>query len=158
MADRRLPRSGRPEGGRGLSAALRQEARADRPAFSTALHERVCAAVAETPRRAVVRGAPRWPWPSGAGLVGGMATVVAAALLMVGAMWWPVTRPRSPAAATVADTDVPGIERFPTPGEIGEGVLAEVRDLAEAAVGVPGFADLAAFDANAFTWADDAGQ
>jgi len=57
-----------------------------------------------------------------------------------------------------AVADVPGIERLPTPGEIGEGVLAEVTTLAAAAVGLPEFTGLAMLDPAAFAPADDAGQ
>lgn len=155
MADRRCGDGPRPEDGRNLGTRLRREARARRPPFSSTLHERVCAAVAAAPpgRLAVARcGRPRV-----AGAAGGLAAVAAAAALVVG--WWrPDAEPRLAAVDAPPVTAVPGIERLPTPGEIGADVMAEVTSLAAAAVGVPSLDDLAAFDPGAFAAADESGR
>lgn len=146
---------------RSLSARLRREARGSRPAFSPALHGRVVAAVAAP---AVARAASDPPVavvvpPRRHGRAAGvliMAACVAIALVVAGV--------RSQSRSLEGGVDVagvvggPGIERLPTPGEIGEGVLAEVTTFAVAAVGVPAWNDLAAFDPASFVPGDDASR
>lgn len=128
----------------GLVAALRREARAERPEFSATLHERVLAAT----QRA--RPAPAMPPPAmrRAALLGCLATATLGAAIMFGVVVpWPAPE------ASVREVDVVlidpavGIERLPTPGEIGAGVLAEVTTMAAAAVGVPLQTDFFAYDA-----------
>ena len=154
MADRRRRDGLRAGGDGGLAARLRRDAGATRPAFSVALHERVCAAVADTMPPAPARPPHRGRRLRWATLAGGLAAVACIAALVGGGWRAPVAGP--PPGAAWAATDGPGIERLPTPGEIGEGVLAEVTTLAAAAVGVPALTDLAAFDPAGLVAADDA--
>ncbi|MFM7035737.1 MAG: hypothetical protein ACKOYJ_11260 [Planctomycetia bacterium] len=149
---------------RSLAARLRHEARGCRPGFSPALHGRVVAAVAAP---AVVRAAndlpatavapPLWRRQRAAGLLI-TAACVAVALVVAGVR----SQPQRPSLEDGVDlagvAGGPGIERLPTPAEIGEGVLAEVTTLAVAAVGVPAWSDLAAFDPASFVPGDDASR
>lgn len=139
MAERRR-RGGAPPG---LTAALARAARAERPVFSPALQERVCAAIVAGRRG----GGARWPAPRPAWrgpAVGSLAAAVVGGLLLGVAWRWSIPQPAQPAAA-IAATDGPGIERLPTPGEIGADLLAEMTSLVAAAAGVPSWNDFAAF-------------
>lgn len=148
---------------RSLSAGLRREARGSRPDFSPALHGRVVAAVAAP---AVARATSDPPvtvveTPRRLGRAAGVliaAACVAVALIVAGVR----PRPQSPSLERGVDVAAlaggPGIERLPTPAEIGEGVLAEVTTFAVAAVGVPAWNDIAAFDPASFVPADDASR
>ncbi|MFM8734580.1 MAG: hypothetical protein ACKOC8_05225 [Pirellulales bacterium] len=166
MADRRHD-DVRRRGGtrkRSLAARLRHEARSCRPGFSPALHGRVVAAMAAP---AVVRAAndlpatavapPRRRRDRAAGLLI-TAACVAVALLVAGVR----PQPQQPSLENGVDvagaTGGTGIERLPTPAEIGEGVLAEVTTLAVAAMGVPAWNDLAAFDPASLVPGDDASR
>lgn len=148
MADREDPGRSRRHGARGLAAALRREARAGRPAFSPALHDGVLAAVAATSRRRSTPPAGRHRPAWSAATVGGLAACAAVAIAVVPLRLapppWGSTADVAREPAAVADG--PGIERLPTPAEIGEGVLAEVTTLAAAAVGLPEWTDLAVLD------------
>jgi len=150
---------------RSLAARLRREARGSRPDFSPALHGRVVAAVAaaavhraaKDPPVTVIVPPQRYGRKAGV-LIG--AACVAVAVLVAGVR----PRPASSSASPEGGVDVaaleggPGIERLPTPAEIGEGVLAEVTTFAVAAVGVPAWNDLATFDPVSFVPGDDAGR
>ena len=149
MADHGHGGRSRRGGPRGLAAALRAEARAERPTFSASLHGRVVAAVAVESRAA---GAGRGRSARVPALIGVLAAAVAC---VVGVAWF---RPAPRAGFTAGVDATPGIERLPTLDEIGEGVVAEVTTLAAAAVGVAEWADLATFDPAAFAAADDAGR
>lgn len=147
MADRSRADSRR------LAARLRREARRGRPAFSAALHERVVAALAPPgPAPAARRGVA---WRPAA--VGGLVAAACAALVGAASRPWQAP-PAMPDAAAVAGVELPGIERLPTPAEIGAGVLAEVTTLAADAVGLPAWSDLAALDPTLIAPADDAGR
>jgi hypothetical protein len=168
MADRRRARDSRFEAThrddwRRLSASLRGEARDERPRFSRALHGGVLAALAAKPIglhavepvRGVAAGdeppASRPPRRSAwAREAGGIAAVAACLVILV------VTarpRPAPPVAATV--TAGAGIERLPTPDEIGATVFAHVATFAALAVGVPELPELVAFDPNPLATTDD---
>lgn len=157
MADRRRPDRSRRAGVR-LAGALRREARAERPEFSPTLQHRVVAAVAA---ERGARVAPVTPPVTGrrSMLLGGLATTAFGVMIAVALL---APRAAMPPVGGVADVGVSeplqGIERLPTPGEIGAGVLAEVTTIAAMAVGVPEWSDLAGFDPAPFTGADDAGR
>jgi hypothetical protein len=135
---------------RDLAAALRREARAERPAFAPALHEGVLAALARSVPRAAGAAAPAGlepavarprrasPWSVA---TGGLAAAVACLAVAV----VPVApRPAPPAALPVAAEAEAGIERLPTPDEIGSTVFAQVATFAALAVGIPELPDLTA--------------
>lgn len=145
---RRAP--GRTDDAGGLAARLRREARAERPAFSPSLHAGVVAAVARGSRRPSGRAAGRRRWSPAA-----LACIAAACGALVLGVPWP--RPPAPpdAVPVAVVADVPGIDRLPTPGEIGDGVIAEVTTLAAAAVGLPAWRALAALDPDALAGIDD---
>lgn len=149
MADRRRSRHRGSMGSRDLAARLRREARGRRPPFSSALHDRVRTAIAASTLRPPIAG--HRIRSRAVGAVGGLAAAVALAC----AWLWPA--PQSPPTAGPTVAVLPGIERLPTPGEIGAGVVAEVTTLAAAAVGVPSLEELAALDPVAFAPADEAG-
>lgn len=138
-----------------LSAALRHEAQADRPAFSAALQERVLLALETRRGRHVpdtipvpirVQGGRHVARPAAwAGAVGVLAAV---AVMTVG------PRPEPPASVPMA-VAAQGIEVLPTPEEIGTSVLTEMATLAAVAVGVPDLPDLATFDPSSFVVAAD---
>lgn len=156
MADRRrtdesAAASFRRDDCRDLAAALRREARAERPAFAPAMHEGVLAALAarSVPRAAgaaapagrepaVARPRRASPWSVA---TGGLAAAVACLAVAV----VPVApRPAPPAALPVAAEAEAGIERLPTPDEIGSTVFAQVATFAALAVGIPELPDLTA--------------
>lgn len=157
MADFRHAGWPRGDGRRWLSTRLRREARVERPQFSAAIHGRVLAALAAGPRRPQE---PRTLRPARfAALLGGVAAAAACVAVAVGFVaLGPPTRPGSGDADRVATESPPGIERLPTPGEIGAGVLAEMTSLAAAAVGVPEWTDLAGFDPAALAAAEEPGR
>lgn len=132
-----------PQGSPGIVAALRREARAERPEFSAVLHERVMAAMQR------VRPAPAVQPPARQRVIrrGGLATATLGTAILIGLM-----APWTAFRAVVREVDVvlidpaDGIERLPTPGEIGAGVLAELTTMAAAAVGVPSWNTSAAND------------
>jgi hypothetical protein len=155
MADRRRTDESaaafRRDDWRDLAAALRREARAERPAFAPAMHEGVLAALAarSVPRAAgaaapagrepaVARPRRASPWSVA---TGGLAAAVACLAVAV----VPVApRPAPPAALPVAADTEAGIERLPTPDEIGSTVFAQVATFAALAVGIPELPDLTA--------------
>lgn len=145
----------RRDDGRGLVAALRREARAERPPFSAALHDGVLAAVAVESARRPSRPAGR-PARFRAAL-GGLAAAVACAVVAIGGFWRREAPRPGNAAPVAAVADMPGIERLPTPAEIGAGVLAEVTTLAADAVGLRELTGLASLDPAMFGPADDTG-
>jgi hypothetical protein len=156
MADRRrtdesAAASFRRDDWRDLAAALRREARAERPPFAPALHEGVLAtlaarSVARADRPAAPAGhepavaRPRraLPWSAATGGLAAAVACLAVAVVTVG------PRPAPPAALPVAADTEAGIERLPTPDEIGATVFAQISTFAALAVGVPELPDLTA--------------
>lgn len=155
MARRQRARRGEP----GLVAMLRREARAGRPMFSGALHERVVAGIAAATPVPAAPAPVRSPRGHRRVPLGGLVVTGAVVVALVAAA---TGRRQAPPAATTADVALTaaaiGIERLPTPGEIGEGVLEEVTTLAAAAVGVAAWGDLAVIDPALFAGADGAGR
>ena len=160
MADRHRFDSRQPAGSGRLEARLRRESRAGRPAFSAALHDRVMAGVATDSARRITEAAERLPPARPSASLGGIAVALAGVAVAIGGIggWFSRGPWVVPEAAAVAVAEIPGIERLPTPGEIGEGVLAEVTMLAADAVGVPALRDFAGFGSLPFATADDGGQ
>lgn len=139
------------QGPPGIVAALRREAREERPEFSAVLHERVLAAT----QRA--RPSPAVPPPARqrAIVLGGLGTATLAAAIVVGFMpRWPAPRAVVREVDVVVTDPAAGIERLPTPGEIVADVLAEVTTMAAAAVGVPPWTAYDAYDAAGFSPGD----
>lgn len=167
MADRRRGRAADAESfrrhdWRDLTAALRREARDARPTFSPAVHEGVLAALAaraaaHDSRASAAAGeapaAPRprmaFPWRAATGGLAAVAACVAIAVVTVG--------PRGVPPATVPEAKVAeaGIERLPTPDEIGATVFAQVATFAALAVGIPELPDLAALEPGLVATAED---
>jgi len=168
MADRRRSRPSdaaafRPDDWRDLAAALRREAQAERPPFSPAVHEGVLAALAARATERTVPTAapdaatptaprPRRPFPWSLA-TGGLAAAVACLAVATVTM---EPRPASQPAAVpeTAGTEA-GIERLPTPDEIGATVFAQVATFAALAVGVPELPDLTALDPGLVATTDD---
>jgi hypothetical protein len=145
-----------------LSAELRREARAERPSFSPAVHADVLAALAAraakrdtrppAPTAAVVDepagSRQRFAWA----VVGGGLAAAAACLAIAVAAVRPRPAPPPTAVAAAGDT---GIERLPTPEEIGASVFAQVTTFAALAVGIPELPDLAAVAPELLAGTDD---
>ena len=111
-----------------LARRLKREARATRPAFSAALHARICRAIeqegAARPRRSALPRMPRRRLLAAAAA----ALVVGAALL---ASWWSRPEPRRP--TPVAKPSAPQ-----TPSEEPGAALADVPQELSEAVADPG--------------------
>jgi hypothetical protein len=166
MADRRRTDESaaafRRDDWRDLAAALRREARAERPAFAPAMHEGVLAALAaRSVPRAAGAAAPAGLEPAvarprrsfaGSVATGGLAAVVASLAVAVVTLG---PRPAPPATVPAAAEAEAGIERLPTPDEIGSTVFAQVATFAALAVGVPELPDLTALDPGLVATTDD---
>lgn len=107
-----------------LADRLRREARATRPAFSEALHARVC--------RALQPCAPASPPRAGAGRMGRrwLSLAVAATLLIsvVSVAWWLNRSPRSGPSPVARNVPVPPI---PDPGADPDVITEPTGEIAE---------------------------
>lgn len=150
---------------RSVDERLRREARAGRPSFSPGLHDRVVAA-ASARRPPAPRAHPRQPAVIvgvAAAVAGSLATVVLMAMFAGEAGRTRQLSPaRDPARSSAVDvasaTAVPEIDSVPTPEEITATLLDGVTTLAVSAVGLPEWADLAAFDLATLAPADHPGR
>lgn len=129
------------------AAALRHEARVERPAFSPMLHERVVARIAPQAPRTVRKASRLWTW----GAAGVVAAGACAAIVMAPRRTSPVDPAPAPDAAIAAQ----GIDVLPTPEDIRAGVLNEVLALAATGVAdLPALSELAALAPADFPAAD----